>query len=104
MECSICGCTDAKPCNRRDEQTQLDEECFWLPRAPAQEPLCSFCAELAAEMAMAFTRGYQQPEQHVRLANEADCIAAVADWRREERRRLNALRNHESYERNIPKP
>lgn len=52
--CSVCGCSDLRACT--DEDT--GERCHWV-----NQGLCSFCAEMQAQMRDAMAAGYQLPGQ-----------------------------------------
>jgi hypothetical protein len=57
MKCVVCGCSEFDPCI----DTVTGTICAWARRGAA--PLCTFCAEIAADAGAAFKRGFEEPDQ-----------------------------------------
>jgi hypothetical protein len=73
LTCSICGCTDLKPCV--DEENDV---CGWAVGAPGEPPICTFCADLRNAMQAAMRRGFESPsddEPHVEIYSEGEANA-----------------------------
>jgi hypothetical protein len=74
--CRVCGCSQFDACVNEEGWT-----CGW---ADPTHTLCTFCAELHADMHVALDEGLESPddtEPRVVLATEGECAAYIRSLR-----------------------